>query len=184
MKIILFAITNLYVLAAFAAELPVSGVFKKSCFAVSDDMLSEQIAVHGNEWTLTHTAYEDGACKTPYIHFEIQYRAQGYQQNLDLEVTASSYTALSNEVAETLNLINYCGFADWKKDEKRIVTGLTCDEFTAPKKGEILYTVFDISNEGQRLFLGKEEKGSDGMSEQTRHTTLDPLSYDLIKSLQ
>lgn len=182
MKTLAFILISLMTMKLWAQELPPQGTFVRPCYAVSDDILNSEIQISGSAWSTKFTAFEESGCKTAYLVFETLYSIQHQEPHpsgfhkLDLSVQEVSYTPLSDEVAEALNFMTYCGFDNWKKDEKKIVTGLICDEFEAPAKGTILYTIFQISKEAS-LMLGTESKGAEGFSENTRHQHLDKKEY-------
>jgi hypothetical protein len=128
-------ITALIVLMnmAFAAA-PADGSYLRSYYTMNDeDTLQSVIDIESGRWIQTHVAFEDGACKIPYLIYQTEYSAQADGGDLDLAMAEASYTLLSDEVSEVLNMIGYCGFTNWKAHEKKTVTGLLCDEFQVPK---------------------------------------------------
>lgn len=165
---------------AFAAT-PADGSYLRSCYVVGDDdVLQSALQIQQNKWIQTHTAFEEDSCQTPYLIFETQYRALVVDSNVDLVVEEVSYTTLSKEVSDALNLIKYCGFTNWKAHQKKIVTGLLCDEFQAPKAAEILFSIFKIqvnADQSIALYLGKPAAGEDGKSSSTRYRGIEAAPY-------
>src|SRR5437868_5030594 len=150
---VLIVLVNL----AFAAA-PADGSYVRSCYIVNDDdALQSMMQIKQDKWVQTHTAFEEDSCKTPYLIYQTEYKAVVSGGSLDLSVVEASYTILSREVAEALNMVSYCGFNNWKPHSKRVVTGLLCDEFQVPAKSDVLYSVFKTqinADHSEALYLG------------------------------
>ncbi|WP_413288650.1 hypothetical protein [Bdellovibrio sp. HCB337] len=159
------------------------GSFVRSCYLVGDDALQAQVQVHSGSWIQTFTAYEEETCQTPYLIYEVQSAADIHGNDVDLEVREVSYQSLSDEVTRALNMVNYCGFTNWKTKQKRVVTGLECDEFQAPRLGEKTYTRYQLSakaGSSEQLLLGTAEGVQDGKTPNTRHHAFETLPYQRI----
>ncbi|MBS1971158.1 MAG: hypothetical protein JSU04_12665 [Bdellovibrionales bacterium] len=165
---------------AFAAT-PVDGSYLRSCYTVNDDdTLQSVIDIQADKWTQTHVAFEDSACKTPYLIYQIEYNVKVGDHDLDLAMARASYTPLSDEVSEALNMIAYCGFTTWKSHEKKNVTGLLCDEFQVPKASEVLYSNFKLQmnpDQSVALYLGASAQGEDGKSVSARYRGTESVPY-------
>ncbi|MCM2353009.1 MAG: hypothetical protein NDI63_05275 [Pseudobdellovibrio sp.] len=165
---------------ALLSTLPVSATeYLRSCYDDNSDYLQTLVNLNNSEWMITYTAFEDRSCETPYLHYEVKYQTQQSANNIDMIATEVSYTALSELVGEVLNQINYCGFNNWKAFEKKVVTGKVCDEFQTPKANEVLYSIFELKNDGTELFLGMPSGDFNGKSPERRHQSLDPLGFTL-----
>jgi len=46
------------------------GTYVHSCYTVGDDTLASQVKIQNQDWTITHTAYEDDKCQKPYLMYE------------------------------------------------------------------------------------------------------------------
>lgn len=96
-----------------------------------------------------------------------------------MKTTEVSYTILTEEVTMILNDMNWCGFNNWKTNEKKVVTGKVCDEFQTPKLNEVLYSIVETKNEGSELYLGMPTEKFTGKTAEKRHQKLDPLGFAL-----
>lgn len=173
MKKLLFLIITVLLtsLASQAAD------YLGHCHAIEDDVLQTSLNINGGDWAISHTAFEDSACETPYLNYEIKYSVKTNARHIDMSVKEVSYTVYSDEVSEALNMVGYCGFSDWQANEKRIVTGKICDEFRTPKENEILYSIFELKNEGSEVYLGRPTGKFNGKTIETRHQCLDPYTF-------
>ncbi|WP_413943069.1 hypothetical protein [Bdellovibrio sp. HCB-162] len=155
------------------------GKFLRSCCVDDSDALQTLVNTENELWTVTHTAFEEENCQTPYIIYEVKYKSAIQDKNLDMTALEASYTPLSEIVSEALNQIGFCGFVDWKTNEKKIVTGRTCDDFFQPREGEILYNIFDLKADGDKmnLFLGMPTSSKNGKTAERRFDKLDPRFY-------
>lgn len=165
---------------AFAAA-PADGSYLRSCYTVNeDDALQSVMQIQQDKWTQTHTAFEEASCKTPYLIYQTEYKAAVSGGELDLSVVEASYTILSREVAEALNMVNYCGFNNWKPNAKRVVTGLLCDEFQVPAQSDVLYSIFKIqpnADQDAALYLGASAQNEDGKTPSARHQGFESTPY-------
>ena len=170
----------LFTFAALSLSLPAQAAkYLRTCHDNDSDYLKTALNIQDNSWVITHTAFEDNTCDTPYLKFEIQYQTQLSGKNIDMKTTEVSYTILTEEVTMILNDMNWCGFNDWKAAEKKIVTGKVCDEFQTPKLNEILYSIVETKNEGSELYLGMPTGRFTGKTAEKRHQKLDPLGFVL-----
>jgi len=179
-------ISILLLLSQFAFSAQNAHHFQTGCYQVGDDTLSSSLVMTDQTWTQVHTAFEDEACKTPYLIYSTTYATNiktTDQANtsvpVDLAVTEVTYTLLSDQVARALNMSGYCGFSDWAPNKAKVVTGLLCDDYQVPKLKSILYSIYDLEAgaHGQQLRLGEKTDAVDGSSPQQRYKTLSDLYY-------
>lgn len=153
------------------------GNFIRSCYEDDTDFLASVITIENENWTFTHTGYEDESCAKSYIVYEEKFAATVDGTHLDLQATEASYTTLTDTVTEALNMVAYCGFQDWKTGEKKIVTDLICDDYAPPRVGETRFTIFQVSEEGATLTLGRKSYGNEGTSSDRRHKEIGSEHY-------
>ncbi len=168
--------------AAFSLSLPAQATeYFRACHDNDSDYLKTALNIQDSSWVITHTAFEDNTCETPYLKFEIQYQTQQSGQNIDMKTTEVSYTILTEEVTMILNDMNWCGFNDWKASQKKVVTGKVCDEFQTPKLNEVLYSIVEFKD--SELYLGMPTGKYNGKTAEKRHQKLDPLGYTFSNTL-
>ncbi|GIL18411.1 MAG: hypothetical protein BroJett040_21620 [Oligoflexia bacterium] len=151
------------------------GDWKTECLILEEDVVQSKINIQENIWTSIHTGYEDEKCQRPYLEFRQVQKALVLGADLDLTAIESSYTPLTNEISEALNLIRYCGIETWKMGEAQIVNGKECQDFQAPKIGSVLYTTYKISV--GRLYLGRPGKGKRGQTAEDRLSEYETYFY-------
>lgn len=174
MSMILFVVQT-----AFAFS-PLDGTYVRSCFQAGDDSLKAQVQIQDTSWIQTFTAFEEESCQTPYLLFEVRSVGRVNGDEVDLAAQEVSYTSLSDEVTRALNMIGYCGFKDWKTSQKKVVTGLLCDEFQTSKAGEITYSILKLMQNSAgtlELYLGTAEGMHDGKASASRHQKLESAPY-------
>lgn len=110
-------------------------VFEQNCHIVNDEDVLKMALIFtdpnlSDRVTWRTTAFEDENCKTPYIIFD---RLFQFISNTPSEILLisleSSYTPISDEVAEALNMMNYCELNTWQAGQKQVVTGRTCQDY-------------------------------------------------------
>lgn len=154
--------------------------WKTECYKVDDDVLREELIQNNLQWLHNHVAYEDDNCQTPYLRYQQVSTARISGHQLDLTHVETSYTALTDEVAEALNLIAWCEITDWKSQEKRIVTGKDCGDFKPRSEGEVTYTFFEIRaiSATERIFnWGEASESHDGSTPTRRHIMGSPHPF-------
>ena len=173
-------LTGLFSITAVAT--PVEGTYVRTCYIEGEDVLESQIQIKNDLWLRIFTGYEEPACQSAWIQYQESYRVSlSPTENhslLNLEVQNVWYTVLTDEVAEVLNSVAYCGIQNWKSQERREVTGLECDEYQVPAAGSKIYARAQIS-EKSILFSQKDET-HDGLSEKTRHKNWEPHPHSLF----
>lgn len=133
---------------AHSTNLSAKGDWIQSCHEAFDEDYLKQIAlIDEKEFLWYAIAHEDENCKMPYLIFSRKYKTLDLTKN-EFEVTQVTYRSMTDEVTEALNLIGFCGFADWQTYEDKDVTGKTCGDFQAPNKGKVLRIPL-INNQSQ-----------------------------------
>ncbi|WP_413560436.1 hypothetical protein [Bdellovibrio sp. HCB209] len=164
----------------FAAPqtLNINGNYTKACHLMDDDSLITNLTINDSRWTFSHVAYEDEKCTKAYLIYELQYKVKSSDRYIDMTTVQTSYTSLSNNVTESLNMINWCGFSDWKTNVAKVVTGQVCDEYKSPDEGEILYTTYQVKAQNPLLiFMGTASSELDGKTPQTRYQMTERFPY-------
>ncbi|MFV3408799.1 hypothetical protein ACNH6C_09350 [Bdellovibrio bacteriovorus] len=158
---------------------PQAALYERPCYVDEGDALTTHLQVSENQWILTHLAYEEDACKQAYLAFEIQYTTATAGTEVDLTVSESSYTPLTEEVAEALNMVKYCDYTDWKRGEKKVVSGYLCDEYKAPNVGDKTYSIFKTEQKdgAELLYIGAASAQGSGKSPSQRHKKYEPLPF-------
>lgn len=151
------------------------GDWKTDCLILEEDNLQSQIQIQENIWTSTHTGYEDEKCQKPYLEFHQIQKALVHGNDLDLTTMESSYTPLTKEIAEALNLIRYCGIETWKVGSAQIVNGKECQDFQVPRVGSVLYTTYKLTE--SHLYLGRPGKGKRGQTTEDRLSEYETYFY-------
>jgi hypothetical protein len=163
----------------FAAPLQnIDGDYVKSCHLMDDDSLITNLSIKDAAWKFSHVAYEDEKCTRAYLIYELQYKVKSSDRYIDMTMVQASYTSLTDNVTESLNMINWCGFSDWKTNEAKVVSGQVCDEYKAPAEGEILYTTYQVKAQTPlNIFMGTASSGLDGTTPQTRYQMTERLPF-------
>ena len=174
MQIFLFA--SLATFISLVGHASLSGTWEKGCEVFEEeDFLTSRLELGEKEWRRIRIAYEEGGCLTPWIVFEEQaeiVRSQG--EELDLRVHHVGYRPLSAEVAEALNLGEFCGLQGWKEGIFQEVTGRECGDFKVPAAGSALFTRM---KEEAGLFVGEATKGNEGDAPGRRHRSFERRPY-------
>ncbi|MEK2690356.1 hypothetical protein [Bdellovibrio sp. GT3] len=164
--------------AAPQAHNNVDGEYVKGCYLMGDDSLISTLSVQGAAWKYSHVAYEDEKCTKAYLTYQVNYKVKAVDRFIDMTTVETSYTSLTEGVTEALNLINWCGFEDWKTGTPKVVTGLVCDEYKNPDEGEILYSTYQIKAQTPLLmFMGTASSELDGKTPQTRYQMTERLPF-------
>lgn len=156
----------------------INGEYVKACHLMDDDSLITNLTIQDAAWKISHVAYEDDKCTKAYLVYELQYKVKATDRNIDMTMVQATYTSLTKTVTESLNMINWCGFSDWKTNEAKVVSGQVCDEYKAPAEGEILYTTYQVKAQTPlHIFMGTASSGLDGTSPQTRYQLTEKLPF-------
>lgn len=156
--------------------------FERPCFvAGDDDMLTSKIQIVDTAWTVTHTAYVDETCKESYLVFETKSKVKQDRQNIDMTTLEVSYISTREDVTRALNEIAFCELKNWQTNVRQIVTGHQCQDFAAPKKGQVIYSIFEVNeHNGQtEAFIGAPTLKADGSTPAKRHQDTESQPYYL-----
>lgn len=150
-------------------------VYTQACRIINEDdyvQLKVQTDLLG-KFSLTITAFEDEKCEVPYLVIDRRFKIQSFKsENLNLVTEKISYTSLSNEVSEALNMGAYCGLKNWKTKVEQNVTGRECNHYLQLKAGQAFYQLLKADN--ALLWLGQDMGTKNGRTEANR-----PDSYDI-----
>lgn len=160
--------------------------YQQACRVIGeDDYVQYQIEVEAplqtnGQLNLKLTAFEDESCQIPYLQYNQYFHIAGFESNqLNLKTDKVTYTALSDEVTEALNMIQYCGLNDWKTKSEANVTGQICDDFQQLATGQIFFQIFQKTED--QIRFGKLTSKQDGRSENQRPIAWDELEFTKIQ---
>lgn len=169
------ALTFLFVTLLTTYTAASEAVYTQVCRVINeDDYVQFKVQTDlENKFSVTITAFEDENCEVPYLVIERNFKIQSLEkEKLNLNTEKISYTSLSNEVSEALNMGAYCGLKNWKTKIEQNVTGRECDHYLQLKADQAFYQILK-TNESS-LWLGNDMTAKNGRSEATR-----PDSYDI-----
>lgn len=156
------------------------GDWQTKCHDYGDDsILISKLEIRGYKWSITHDAFEDDKCAKPWLQHKLSYKVNQQGHNLDMTLVSASYVALTSETVEALNLVSYCGFADWKVKVEKNVLGKECQDYKVPKQGQILYSTFLMSQVEAKpaVSLGVPSADLDGGSPATRFQKVSDVPF-------
>lgn len=157
--------------------------FERPCFvAGDDDMLTSKIKIEDSQWTVTHTAYVDQACKETYLVFETTSKVKVEAEKIDMTTLEVSYVSTRDDVTRALNEIAFCEKQDWVTNHRQIVTGHQCQDFAAPALGQVIYSRFETKQESGQTsaLIGEPSLKADGSTPEKRHIDLETQPYFLV----
>ena len=173
-------IVGLLISASTAAE-----TYKQACRVIGeDDYVQYKIEVAtplqtGAQFNLKLTAFEDENCTIPYLHYNQYFSVVNFEsEKLNLKTQKVTYTSLSDEVSEALNLMQYCGVTDWRTNSETGVTGQVCDDYPQLAFGQVLFQIF--KQNGHNLSIGKIGFQKDGRDESQRPDQWDDLEFTKV----
>lgn len=159
--------------------------FTQTCRVIGeDDYVQYQIEAEiplqsGSQFNLKLTAFEDENCSIPYLHYNQYFFVDFIQaEKLNLKTQKVTYTTLSDQVSDALNMIQYCGLHDWTTKSEKTVTGKTCDDFQQLAFNQILFQIF--KQNGNQIYLGQIDHQKDGRNENQRPVNWDQLEFTKI----
>ncbi len=124
----------------------IQGTFTQPCQTFDTDTIQQSLVFSKAEtnqklqtnltWEIQ--AFEDEKCQISYLKISRQFDVVALSsQSVKVKTTVLTYTAISEEVAESLNYINYCGYSDWTAGEVKDVTGRICDDYQQLNSNEL-----------------------------------------------
>lgn len=125
------------------------GHFTQPCQTIDADTIQQSLNFVEMQLTWEISAFEDEKCQTPYLKISRKFDVVALSsQSVTVKTIQVTYAAVSEETAESLNYINYCGYTDWTAGEIKDVTGLVCDDYQQLKSNELKsYALFVQQNE-------------------------------------
>ncbi|HPI39307.1 MAG TPA: hypothetical protein PLJ21_00785 [Pseudobdellovibrionaceae bacterium] len=147
------------------------GAYQSNCFidSTDDDVLISKVEISNENFNRTWTAFEDKKCETPYLKYIEKYKYRLSGLDWDGTLLEVGYEPLTDEVAEALNSIQWCGNSGWSKGVYQIVTGFRCGDRQVAQVGQVLYSKMreEVSRPGLRF--GKASPGYSGKTLERRH---------------
>lgn len=139
------------------------GDWAQGCTIIGqDDVVKNLLLIDSQFMDHIVIAFEEEGCKSPYLIFSRKYQWNGSkhtseEKKIDVEATVVhvSYQSLTDEVTESLNLIEFCGFSDWETYQERNVSGKTCQDYKAPTSGTVQKIQFSTKTKSE-LFLDSD----------------------------
>lgn len=114
------------------------GLYAQPCQTIDDDTIQQSLNFTAMQLNWEVSAFEDEKCQTPYLKISRKFDIVALSsQSVTVKTIQITYTAVSEETAESLNYINYCGYADWAAGEIKDVTGRICDDYQQLKNSEL-----------------------------------------------
>ena len=175
-----FLVSLLFSLQASALE-----TYTQACHVIGeDDYVQYQIEAEmplqaNSQFNLKLTAFEDENCTIPYLHYNQYFSVESFQtEKLNLKTQKVTYTTLSDEVSEALNMIEYCGFKDWKANSEKAVTGKVCDDYQQLALEQMFFQI--LKQESNGIFIGQIGHQKDGRNENQRPVDWDELGFTKV----
>lgn len=175
-----------FLIILLALQSQAQQVYSQSCKTILDDdyvqfsIENKSADFKKNDLVnLKVIAFEDDECQTPYLKFHQYFKVENRNETqLDLKTIKVTYTALTQEVANALNLIKYCGIKNWKPAIETNVTGNICDEYRQLAVGDPYFQIIQIQD-GFLKFGPLHDKKFDGRQPSHRPLEFDSLDYKL-----
>lgn len=135
-------------------KVEIKGDWVSKCEEKTDNETSYKHSVEFDESSMTTRQYsfwELGCDEAMTLSENFQFEATFSKQNdvttfIDLTVVHLKWTPRTEFFASLLNENTTCGFADWKSNESKNISGATCEGTVFPEAGDKrlgLYTVID-----------------------------------------
>lgn len=167
-------------LLCFSLQAQAVEIYQQACRVLGeDDYVQYTVELKnglqaGSQFSLKLTAFEDKNCQIPYLHYNQYFRVSDLQGSfLNLETQKITYTAVTDEVAEALTLIHYCGVKNWTAGNELAVTGQVCDDY---QQLDVKETFFQMADLAQGILrLGKITPEKNGRSAPQR-----PIDWDAL----
>lgn len=182
MKLAILA-TVIALSAQTLAQNALDGAWEKPCEQIQEDFVRSSLRIENDLWHFIHWGFEEADCKKNYIQFERVFKATAHWSQLDLEVQDVLYTPLTEEVANALAAVHFCGFQDWKVGVRKSVLNQACESVDNYRSGQIIYTrAHPTAVESKSLlYIGEGSEGFDGTSPEKRHRFFEIYAYEKSK---
>lgn len=158
-----------------------SAVYQQPCRTINEDdyvqfsIESENLNV-GSNLKVKVVAFEDEMCQVPYLTYTQYFKLDSFfNEKINLVAEKVSYTAMSNETAESLNMMKYCDQDSWISHQEVDVTGQNCQDYIQLSRGSLFFQILKQTDIG--LQFGEITSSLDGRSEQTRPQKFDQFVY-------
>lgn len=153
--------------------------WKTDCHVIGEsDYVAETLTITNKNWDWTTTAFEDEACTTPFLDYQVlkeALRLDATTNQVDWKIKKVSYRAKTDEVARALSESQWCGISRWSENQWQEVTGKTCSDFSVPKKNQLIYSLVKIETE--KLWIGTDSPEKDGSTSPKRHSNYRELPF-------
>ena len=156
---------SLFITTPSMAAIFYHGEWLQSCTIMNeDDYIQNLVMVDVKLFDLVTFAYEEEGCKNAYLIFKRNYSfnelesvatSETQSTKLKAVVEKVSYTSLTDEVTEALNMIDYCGESDWVTFREKIVTGKNCGDFNVPAQNST--ELFTIQSKNDKAIFVNDE---------------------------
>ena len=158
-----------------------SAVYQQPCHTMNEDdyvqfSIESDSLESGAALQLKVIAFEDEECQVPYLTYTRYFKVQNFlDEKINLITEKVSYTAMSDETAESLNIIKYCSQDSWKNHAEVDVTGQNCQDYVQLSQGSLFFQILKYTDVG--LQLGEITSSLDGRSELKRPQKFDQSNY-------
>lgn len=129
----------------------IQGTYTQPCQTIDADTIQQSLNFTGTDLAKTIKkqasqtklaweiqAFEDEKCQISYLKISRKFDVVSLSsQSITVKTIQVTYTAISEEVAESMNFINYCGYSDWAIGQVKDVTGHICDDYQQLKNNEL-----------------------------------------------
>lgn len=172
-------------LPALAAALPLEGSWNQACTAFDGGSATAELHIYNGTWMRITTNFADDKCTEPWLQTNEAFWA-------DLTATGTfnitwrdiSYKPLTAEITAAFRDVTFCDLTTWRRDEWTDVTGNTCGPLAVPAAGQMVYSIFKLSEPDaqgvQTLELGVGSPGFEGEAPSRRHVIFETSSYRRI----
>lgn len=157
----------------------IRGLYGTNCLegaglsAVKDMILREQTM------EIVQTVYSDLLCTSPSYDFSFSgpYDLDETTGFLNYGYASIKLQALDGKLVQRFNETLLCGYGDWQLNVPKEVTGLDCGGQLIPARGSRAFDRIRSGPEDESIQLGLISETEDGLSEETRPTEFESLSF-------
>ena len=157
----------------------IRGLYGTNCLehagisAVKDMILREQTM------EIVQTVYSDLSCALPSYDFSFSgpYDLDATNGFLNYGYASIKLQALDEKLVQRFNETLLCGFSDWQLNVPKEVSGLECGGQLIPASGSRAYDRIKSRPEDESIQLGLITETEDGLSEESRPSQFESLSF-------
>ncbi len=152
--------------------------YEQGCRVIGEDdyvkyVIETDGLFKGASWKLILTAFEDEKCEKPYLNYKQSFQVANREgESVDFMSEKVTYTALTDETANALRLMNYCDSTSWIRGTEITVTGKICGDYVQLSAHQTFFQI--LKTDGNQLSLGLLTSQQNGRSLSKR-----PTSYDI-----